>query len=149
MQNKYKKYWKKNIRYVLFLIAIWFIVSSAWDFPKEMPPVKAPPMLPPSTSTAISKVIIDLVLIATPLVLLTSLLPHGDVSSIERMGHNFEDIMKRGPSLTNRWLSGQRTPPSILGQPGWIQTQSWCPGPGINVGMLYWDGFDLERSWSP
>ena len=27
MQNKYKNYWKKNIRYVLILIAIWFIVS--------------------------------------------------------------------------------------------------------------------------
>ena len=27
MQERYQKYWKKNIRYVLILIAIWFIVS--------------------------------------------------------------------------------------------------------------------------
>ena len=26
-RNKYKNYWKENIRYVLILIAIWFIVS--------------------------------------------------------------------------------------------------------------------------
>ncbi len=27
MQKSYKNYWKANIRYVLILIAIWFIVS--------------------------------------------------------------------------------------------------------------------------
>ena len=27
MREKYHNYWKKNIRYVLFLIAIWFLVS--------------------------------------------------------------------------------------------------------------------------
>ncbi len=27
MQKKYNNYWKKNIRYVLILISIWFIVS--------------------------------------------------------------------------------------------------------------------------
>ena len=27
MQNSHKNYWKENIRYVLILIAIWFIVS--------------------------------------------------------------------------------------------------------------------------
>jgi len=27
MDEKYKRYWKKNIRYVLILISIWFIVS--------------------------------------------------------------------------------------------------------------------------
>lgn len=27
MQKNYKNYWKKNIRYVLILIAVWFVVS--------------------------------------------------------------------------------------------------------------------------
>jgi putative solute:sodium symporter small subunit len=27
MQKDYKNYWKKNLRYLLILIAIWFIVS--------------------------------------------------------------------------------------------------------------------------
>lgn len=27
MQKKYKNYWKKNIRYVLILLSIWFLVS--------------------------------------------------------------------------------------------------------------------------
>ena len=27
MQNKYKNYWKKNITYVVILIAVWFTVS--------------------------------------------------------------------------------------------------------------------------
>jgi putative solute:sodium symporter small subunit len=27
MQKNYKNYWKKNIRYVLILITIWFLVS--------------------------------------------------------------------------------------------------------------------------